>query len=123
MVVAGRSRRRLGGGGRIGGVKERMRQLAFDIGGTFTDIVLLDTGTGRLDVWKVPTTPDAPDMAVARALAERVGEGAFAAADVSAAIHATTVATNAILERKGSRPPLTTTRGFRPILLTGRQRP
>src|SRR3546814_18766712 len=98
-----------------------MLQLAFDIGGTFTDIVLLDTGTGRLDVWKVPTTPDAPDMAVARALAERVGEGAFAAADVSAAIHATTVATNAILERKGSRPALIPTRGFRDLLLPGRQ--
>src|SRR3546814_310471 len=99
-----------------------MLQLAFDIGGTFTDIVLRDTGTGRLDVGKGPTTPDAPDMAVARALAERVGEGAFAAADVSAAIHATTVATNAILERKGSRTALITTRGFRDILLIGRQK-
>lgn len=99
-----------------------MLQLAFDIGGTFTDIVLLDTETGALDVWKVPTTPDAPDRAVARALAERIGEGAFAPADVSAAIHATTVATNAILERKGSRTALITTKGFRDVLLIGRQK-
>src|SRR3546814_19999801 len=94
-----------------------MLQLAFDIGGTFTDIVLLDTGTGRLDVWKVPTTPDAPDMAVARALAERVGEGAFVAADVSAAIHAPTVATNAILDHKVSRTVLITTNGITDNLL------
>ena len=45
-----------------------MLQLAFDIGGTFTDLVLLDTEKGDLRIWKVPTTPDAPERAVAQAL-------------------------------------------------------
>ncbi|MFN4087985.1 MAG: hydantoinase/oxoprolinase family protein, partial [Alphaproteobacteria bacterium] len=99
-----------------------MLELAFDIGGTFTDIVLLDTKRGRLDIWKVPTTPEAPDRAVAEALADRIAAGAFDPTGISAAIHATTVATNAILERKGSRTALLTTRGFRDVLLIGRQK-
>src|SRR3546814_12329060 len=99
-----------------------MLQLAFDIGGTFTDLVLLNTGTGHLDVWKVPTTPDAPDMAVARALAERVGEGAMPAADVSAALHPTTVPTQALLRRHGARTALIPTRLFRRIRLSDGQR-
>ena len=99
-----------------------MLQLAFDIGGTFTDLVLLDTESGGLDIWKVPTTPDAPDRAVAQALAARIDAGLLVARDVTAAIHATTVATNAILERKGSHTALITTAGFRDVLLIGRQK-
>ena len=99
-----------------------MLQLAFDIGGTFTDLVLLDTETGQIDIWKVPTTPEAPDKAVAQALAERIASDEFSPGKISAAIHATTVATNAILERKGSRTALITTQGFRDILLIGRQK-
>ena len=97
-------------------------QLAFDIGGTFTDIVLLDPATGRLDIWKVPTTPAAPDRAVAEAVAARIAAGTIDPGAVTAALHATTVATNAILERKGSRTALITTRGFRDVLLIGRQK-
>lgn len=99
-----------------------MLQLAFDIGGTFTDIVLLDTATGDLDIWKVPTTPKAPDEAVASALAARIAAKELAPHKVSAVMHATTVATNAILERKGSYTALITTEGFRDVLLIGRQK-
>ncbi len=99
-----------------------MLQLAFDIGGTFTDLVLMDTATGDLDIWKVPTTPKAPDQAVATALAERIAAKELAPQKISAVMHATTVATNAILERKGSRTALITTEGFRDVLLIGRQK-
>lgn len=99
-----------------------MLQLAFDIGGTFTDLVMLDTEKGDLRIWKVPTTPDAPERAVAQALGERIAGKAFAPSDIAAVIHATTVATNAILERKGSRTALITTKGFRDVLMIGRQK-
>ena len=99
-----------------------MLQLAFDIGGTFTDLVMLDNAKGDLRIWKVPTTPDAPERAVAQALGERIGENVFDPSDIASVLHATTVATNAILERKGSRTALITTAGFRDVLLIGRQK-
>jgi N-methylhydantoinase A len=99
-----------------------MLQLAFDIGGTFTDLVMLDTATGDLRIWKVPTTPDAPERAVAQALGERIADKVFEAKEIASVIHATTVATNAILERKGSRTALITTKGFRDVLMIGRQK-
>lgn len=99
-----------------------MLQLAYDIGGTFTDLVLLDTKNRSLDIWKVPTTPDAPDRAVTEALAARIKDRTLDPAQIAAVLHATTIATNAILERKGSRTALITTKGFRDILLMGRQK-
>ena len=99
-----------------------MLQLAFDIGGTFTDLVMLDDAKGDLRIWKVPTTPEAPERAVAQALGERIRDNAFDPSDVVSVLHATTVATNAILERKGSRTALITTEGFRDVLLIGRQK-
>jgi N-methylhydantoinase A len=99
-----------------------MLQLAFDIGGTFTDFALSDTDTGALAVWKVLTTPDAPAAAVIDSLSERIGANAFAPSAISGVLHATTIATNAILERKGSRTALITTSGFRDVLIIGRQK-
>jgi N-methylhydantoinase A len=99
-----------------------MLQLAFDIGGTFTDLVLLDTEKGDLRIWKVPTTPDAPERAVAQALGERIAEKVIVPSEIASVLHATTVATNAILERKGSRTALITTKGFRDVLMIGRQK-
>ena len=97
-----------------------MLRLAFDIGGTFTDYVLQDTATGRTRIWKVPTTVD-PARAAAT-LWDKIAAGELSFADVSAVIHATTIATNAILERKGARTAFVTTAGFRDVLLIGRQK-
>jgi N-methylhydantoinase A len=97
-----------------------MLQIAFDIGGTFTDFALRDDETGSVSIWKVPTTPKAPADAVMRSLAERVANNALAVGSVDDVLHATTIATNAILERKGSRCALVTTRGFRDVLPMGR---
>ena len=98
-----------------------MLRLAFDIGGTFTDYVLQDTGTGRTRIWKVPTTAD-PAQGVEATLRDKIAAGELSFADVSAVIHATTIATNAILERKGARTAFVTTAGFRDVLLIGRQK-
>jgi len=97
-------------------------QLAFDIGGTFTDFALRDPKTGLVKVWKVPTTPRAPAKAVTNDLNAREEVGEFNGRAIQEVLHATTIATNAILERKGSRVALVTTRGFRDVLLIGRQK-
>ncbi len=88
--------------------------IGVDIGGTFTDFVLFVDG--KLTVHKVPTTPDDHARAMLAGLAE-LG----AAAGQGPVVHGTTVATNALLERKGARTALITTRGFRDVLEIGRQ--
>ena len=99
-----------------------MKEIAFDIGGTFTDFALRDTDTGQTEIWKVPTTSREPARAVLDGLRARFSDGSVPPADITKALHATTIATNAILERKGSRTALLTTAGFRDILLIGRQK-
>src|SRR5262249_33966931 len=83
-----------------------------DTGGTFTDLVLLDEGTGELRIAKVSSTPSQPSRAVfdsfARAGVETSGIDYF--------VHGTTVATNALIERKGADVALFTTDGFRDVL-------
>jgi N-methylhydantoinase A len=99
-----------------------MLQLAFDIGGTFTDFALYNTESGRVNVWKVSTTAREPAKAVLESLVAQSRLGLFHASSISATLHATTIATNAILERKGSATALITTKGFRDVLLIGRQK-
>ncbi len=90
-------------------------RIGVDVGGTFTDIVLLeDDGTAH--VRKVPSSTGDYAWAIARGL-ERLFAGiAPAAGDVGEVLHGTTVGSNAILERKGARAGLITTRGFRDVL-------
>ncbi len=88
-----------------------------DVGGTFTDLVLLDEATGEVRVAKVPTTAANQAGGVVAALA-RVSAGA---AELKVIVHGTTTATNALLERKGARTGLITTRGFRDVLELGRR--
>jgi N-methylhydantoinase A len=98
-----------------------MLRLAFDIGGTFTDYVLQDQKTGRVRIWKVPTTRE-PALGVETTFAEKIAAGELSFEQVSSVIHATTVATNAIIERKGARTAFITTAGFRDVILIGRQK-
>jgi len=88
-----------------------------DVGGTFTDSLLLDTESSSFRVAKVPSSPDDPSKAVSANLAQLD----FDPDDVNAIVHGTTVATNAILERKGAKCGLITTKGFRDILELGRR--
>jgi N-methylhydantoinase A len=89
-----------------------------DTGGTFTDFVRLDE-TG-LRTWKVASTPDDFARGVLDGVERLLGEPASRPAAVEL-VHSTTVATNALLERKGARVALLTTRGFRDVLAIGRQ--
>jgi len=88
-----------------------------DVGGTFTDLVLVDEATGLVRVAKVPTTVANQAGGVQAALAG----AAAGAAEVAVIVHGTTTATNALLERKGARTGLITTRGFRDVLELGRR--
>ena len=91
-----------------------MRQggrLGVDIGGTFTDVAL--EAAGRRCSAKILTTPEAPERAVLEAIGMVLREAALTPADLSIIIHGTTLATNAIIERKGAKTALLTTEGFR----------
>ncbi len=89
-------------------------RLAVDIGGTFTDLVL-ERGTERR-TGKLLTTPDAPERAVLEGAAALLAEAGLSPADVTMLVHGTTLATNALIERKGARTALVTTEGFRDVL-------
>jgi len=86
-----------------------MIQLAFDIGGTFTDFVLHDADRDRAWFLKVPSTPKAPAEAVLAGIDAILGQAGLTLDAVETVLHATTVATNAIIERKGASVGLVTT--------------
>src|ERR1700736_2137266 len=94
-------------------------RLAVDIGGTFTDVAL--EHEGRLSTTKVLTTPSAPEQGVKEGVAAILSAAGLAAEDVAIVIHGTTLATNAIIERKGARTALVTTEGFRDVLALGNE--
>ncbi len=99
-----------------------MIRVAFDIGGTFTDFVLHDGGQNRTHVLKVSSTPEDPGAAVLSGLEELMNQAGIRGGDIDNVLHATTVATNAVLERKGAATGLITTEGFRDVLIIGRQK-
>src|SRR3990172_12978748 len=88
-----------------------------DVGGTFTDLVLVDEATGEVRLAKVPTTPENQAFGVLAALAEAGG----ALRELATIVHGTTTTTNALLERKIAKVGLITTRGFRDVLELGRR--
>ena len=96
-------------------------RIAVDIGGTFTDIVLM-SDNGILHESKVSTTPADPSAAVVDGVAALLKEIAIAPADVAEVLHGTTVGSNTLLQRSGAPTGLITTRGFRDVLEIGRIR-
>ncbi len=95
-------------------------RIGIDIGGTFTDLQILDETTGELSSFKTPTTPQDPSIGLVtgiRGVAERAG---FAMADVRLLVHGTTIATNAVLQRRLAKGVLVTTAGFEDVLEIGR---
>src|SRR5262245_13675558 len=91
-------------------------RVGIDTGGTFTDFVLLDEETGAVQSAKVPSTPADPALAFVEGLAGLLVRARVAPAALTSVSHGTTVATNALLERKGARTGLLTTAGFRDVL-------
>jgi N-methylhydantoinase A len=93
-----------------------------DIGGTFTDLLLLDEHTGETIIGKILTTPGDPSVAVIQGLQALLAEHHLDPAAISATIHGTTLITNAVIERKGAKTALITTQGFRDALEIGREK-
>lgn len=97
-------------------------RIGVDVGGTFTDAVLMDEASGRFTLLKVPSVPDDPSLAVmaaVRGLLEREG---CAPGDVRLVVHGTTLGINTLVQRRGTATGLIVTRGFRDILELGRGR-
>ena len=99
-----------------GSGEARRFRLGFDIGGTFTDFVLIDSTSGAMRTYKTLTTPDEPARAVMEGWRVLLAEGDVSAGCVDVAVHGTTLITNALIERRGARTGLVTTRGFRDVL-------
>ncbi|MEO8134293.1 MAG: hydantoinase/oxoprolinase family protein [Betaproteobacteria bacterium] len=97
-----------------------MLSVAVDIGGTFTDVVSRDE-SGRLHYFKVPTTRKDESVAVLESIEQILAEWGVQAGAIGRFAHGTTVATNAVLERRGAVMGLITTAGFRDVLEIGRQ--
>ena len=96
--------------------------LGIDIGGTFTDIVVFDAASGRQFNRKVLTTYDDPANAGIEGIAAMIEAGELPAQDTARVGHATTLFTNALIERRGAKTGLITTEGFRDTLEIGRER-
>ena len=96
--------------------------LGIDVGGTFTDLVLIRTHDGRTFFHKTPSTPADPSLAMERGIGELLGAVGGSPSDVHYFGHGTTVATNALIEGKTALTALITTAGFRDILEIRRQR-
>ena len=97
-------------------------RLGVDVGGTFTDLLLINEETGSTHTAKVPSTPEDSSIGVLNGIARICDESCIDPAQVHRVMHGTTVATNAIIERKGVQVALITTDGFRDVLEIARFR-
>ena len=101
-----------------------MKLVGVDVGGTFTDVVLFDNESDETVIHKVPTTPEDPSRGVMNGVLELCRKLSIDASTITHVYHGTTIATNAVLEYKGSRTGMITTKGYRDIIHIGRhQRP
>src|SRR3989454_457703 len=96
-------------------------RLGVDIGGTFTDLVVIDEATGTARVGKVLTTPKDPAHGVEEGIRALLDDAGVRPDEVRAVVHGTTLATNALIEKKGAKTALLTTEGFRDALEIGRE--
>jgi len=96
-------------------------RLGIDIGGTFTDFALERSGAEATKRWflKVLTTPEAPERGVLEGMERILAEAGYAPADLQTVVHGTTLATNAVIERRGAKIAFITTEGFRDTLEMG----
>ncbi len=95
-------------------------RLGVDVGGTFTDLLLVGEETGEIHTTKVPSTPEDSSIGVMNGIARVCERAGISAAQISHVMHGTTVATNTILTMTGARVGLVTTRGYRQVLQIAR---
>lgn len=93
-----------------------MKMIGVDVGGTFTDLIYCDVGSGQVAVHKVSTTPHDPSEGVMTGIRELCAISGAKAAEIGYVLHGTTTATNAVLEHKGARTGMITNDGFRDII-------
>ncbi len=91
-------------------------RIGVDIGGTFTDVALIEEASGAIGVAKTPTTPEDFGRGVLNGLSDALAKYGMPTAEVTLLSHATTVVTNALLENQGARTALVSTKGFRDVL-------
>src|SRR3972149_1592997 len=96
-------------------------RLGIDIGGTFTDFVVLDDATGQITTYKCLTTPRDPSDAIEEGIRGLAKEVPGYVDGLEEIIHGTTLVINCIIERKGAHTGLITTKGFRDVLELGRE--
>jgi len=95
-------------------------RLGVDVGGTFTDLLLVDEASGETYMAKVPSTPEDSSIGVLNGIDRICGESDIDTSQVTQVMHGTTVATNAVLTRKGASVGLITTKGYRQVLQVAR---
>ena len=96
--------------------------IGIDVGGTFTDVACFDTKIRKLFVTKVPSTPENQAIGFKRGLEKIIKMTGYKPEDIASISHGTTVGTNAIIERKGAKVGIITTKGFEDTLVIGRQK-
>jgi len=99
-----------------------MKRIGVDVGGTFTDLILVDEETGKITVDKVPSTPDDAARGVVEGIHKLCESAGVTLAEVTNLLHGTTVATNIVLTHTGAEVGMVTTEGFRDILHIGRHK-
>lgn len=99
-----------------------MKRIGVDVGGTFTDLILVDEDSGRITVDKVPSTPDDPARAVVTGIESLCARAGVHLSEVDNLLHGTTIATNIVLTHTGAEVGMITTEGFRDILHIARHK-
>jgi len=92
-----------------------------DIGGTFTDLIIVNSETGEFTIGKTLTTPHDPSVAVETVLNDVLASADISPEEIQNLIHGTTLVTNAMIERKGAKTALLTTQGYRDSIEIGRE--
>jgi N-methylhydantoinase A len=95
-------------------------RLGVDVGGTFTDLLLINEVNGQTHTAKVPSTPEDPSIGVLNGIDRICRESGIDAKEISRVMHGTTVATNAVLTGKGAKVGLVTTKGYKQVLQVAR---
>src|SRR5579872_4853794 len=99
-----------------------MKRIGVDVGGTFTDLILVDEEAGRITVDKVPSTPDDPARGVVAGIHKLCAAAGVDLSEVSNVLHGTTVATNIVLTHSGAEVGMLTTEGMRDIIHIARHK-
>ena len=97
-----------------------MYKVGVDVGGTFTDVLLVDTENSKFFTSKVPSTPEDSSIGVLAGILKACQAADVSISDIEAVTHGTTVATNAVLTERGAKVGLITTKGYRQVLQIAR---